>query len=122
MLVAAGSTVPVAAAAAGIPKKTIEAWMHKGREGLDPYSELVEGIREAKAVHEASLLQRLNKAGAKDWRADAWMLERRYGKRWRPPSQRQELTGANGGPVQLENLPTAELIACLRDTEEQPRA
>jgi hypothetical protein len=54
-----------------------------------------------------------------DWHADAWMLERLYPERW--GKNRLELTGANGGPVEvaitdgLDDEKRAAALAALLD-------
>lgn len=47
-----------------------------------------------------------------DWRAAAFMLERRHGKDWHRPAQPVELTGADGGPVavSVDALDRARLL------------
>lgn len=46
------------------------------------------------------LLLTIQAQAPQDWKAAAWILERRRPQHW-GRSQRHELTGADGGPVQL---------------------
>jgi hypothetical protein len=76
----------------GISESTIYRWLALGKsEAAEPiYGELVARVGEAIESSEFELLQRMRIAGSKsdNWRATAWMLERRfpekYGKRVNP--------------------------------------
>lgn len=104
-LVASGNTVKQAVAAIGISWNTASKWRAYADEGKQPYVDYFEAIAEAKAACEVSMVQAVYKFGmAGDAKALQYILERRYGQRWRPPSQRQELTGKDGGPIQAKTI------------------
>jgi len=80
--VEAGLTVRVAARAAGIARSTLYSWLELGRQGREPYAAFAARLERAKGLCEARAAQQVYAAGAKDWRAAAWMLERRWPKRY----------------------------------------
>ena len=77
----AGGTYQIAAQFAGIGESTLYLWMKQGREGRNKDKiEFLENIKRAEsrgAVANLSLIQRAAQAG--DWKASAWILERRHG-------------------------------------------
>lgn len=77
----AGGTYQIAAQFAGIGESTLYLWMKQGREGRNKAKvEFLENIKRAEsrgAVANLSLIQRAAQAG--DWKASAWILERRHG-------------------------------------------
>lgn len=92
--VAAGNTIPVAAAALGIPHAI---WSHWGpyakrdqqagkvpgwNKGESPYLMWAAAMQQAKAACEESLLLEIRQHAEKDWKAPAWILSRRFPDRW----------------------------------------
>ncbi len=66
------------------------------------YSDLHDAYREAKRDGEAALYKCVQSAAqAGDWRAATWILERRESGTW-AKSETVELTGKDGGPVQVD--------------------
>ena len=123
-----------AAPLAGIPRSTLARWTERGEKALEAvkageeipeseeqFLELVVAMDAAEAKAENSLIAKMLrhvdgypavrdedgkviKPGAPpDWRAGAWIAERRWQKRWLKPSK-LEHTGADGGPVQVQNI------------------
>jgi hypothetical protein len=80
--VEAGLTMRVAARAAGIGRRTLYNWLTLGREGREPYAAFAARLERAQGLCEARIAQQVYAAGAEDWRAAAWMLERRFPRRW----------------------------------------
>ena len=61
----------------GISKSTFYNWHNKGKKANDGlFKEFYDEVEEAKAVAIALRLKRIYKAGEKNWKADAWWLER----------------------------------------------
>ena len=87
-LIQMGSYVNIAASAVGIGERTFYDWMAKGKEGKKPYVQFSQAIEKAKGECETLLLSKLMKAiDQGDWKAAAWMLERKYTERWGRPIQ-----------------------------------
>ena len=61
----------------GVSKSTFYNWHNKGKKANDGlFKEFYDEVEEAKAVAIALRLKRIYKAGEKNWKADAWWLER----------------------------------------------
>lgn len=83
----AGLTRQLAASYAGIPPSRIELWMRKGEDGHDEYVDAWQIIAKAEAEAALSMLDVVAGAAtggagydatAQDWKAAAWILERRF--------------------------------------------
>lgn len=104
--VRAGLPYHLAAEAAGISESTFYDWQRgKFPRGLDEdqkalKSEFLEGLTRAKGDSALTLMQIIKDAAPEDWRAAAWILERRFPRDF--GKQLVELTGENGGPVAIE--------------------
>jgi hypothetical protein len=110
--VRAGNYIETAAALAGINKDTLYDWLKRGaREatridaghepdaGEAPYVQFSDAVKKALAESESADLRRIERAGADQWQAAAWRLERRFPDRW--GRQRVEVTGKDGGPLEV---------------------
>jgi hypothetical protein len=81
-----GCTMDGAAAAGGINRSTLYGWLEKGRAGEAEYLDFLDAVTCAREASESVHLRNIAKAGSDgDWRASAWILERRmpehYGNR-----------------------------------------
>lgn len=77
-----------AAAYAGISKDTLYAWLKRGkREKRGAYRAFSDAVASALAESEVTACEIVAKAGATDWRATAWRLERRFPDRFAPKAQ-----------------------------------
>ena len=85
-----GVTRAAAFASVGIAPSTGAEWIRRGedrddRPGGDLYATFAAQVRAAEADHEGRMLALIDSAAAAspaDWRAAAWILERRYPERW----------------------------------------
>jgi hypothetical protein len=85
-----GNYKSVACAKAGIHRDTLNGWELRAENGEEPFRSFVEKLREAEADAETKLLSEIRCAqpgvpgvsGADIWTAKAWILERRWPKRW----------------------------------------
>ena len=85
--IAAGSHYEPACAYVGISYTTFRQWMQRGqgthsRKSSAEYVDFVEAVHLAEAKGEISAIAAIRGATKKDWRAAAWMLERRHPDRW----------------------------------------
>ncbi len=85
----AGNYKATACAAAGIHRDTMHSWETRGEAGEEPFASFVLRLREAEAKAEMGLLAEIRGAqgGTKEcpgdvWTARAWVMERRFPKRW----------------------------------------
>ncbi len=82
-LLASGVIIKTAAGFVGVSKATIHRWMALGRKkGSGIYRQFRQEVLRALAQAEIREVLVINKAGPKDWRAAAWILERRWPERW----------------------------------------
>lgn len=89
-LVGNGNYLDVAAAAAGVSEHAVKEWLSRGKlDGEEPYASFYVDVMAAEATKEDELLGRVEEAG-KDpefWQASAWILARRFPKRWQEKVQ-----------------------------------
>jgi hypothetical protein len=109
---------------AGVSARTIQTWLRIGRDHIDddapvvdlatvdeefrPYVWLVLELRKAEAHSEVELVTLWRSAAKDDWRAARDLLGRRHPQRWKERVG-SEVSGANGGPVQLMAVSDVEL-------------
>ncbi|HMJ14160.1 MAG TPA: hypothetical protein VK524_22245 [Polyangiaceae bacterium] len=94
----------MAAPAAGIPWNTCKEWLAKGRDGVEPYAQFGEDVEMAKAAWATFMIQRISSASGKDWRAAAYMLERRIPGFYKP-DQRIDSDRANERVILMYPVP-----------------
>jgi hypothetical protein len=96
-----GASRQVVAEAAGIARSTLQVWHAKGQSPGAPkaYRDLVTACTAAEAQREVEALTTIRRVGGDDWRADAWYLAYVRGYRL---SSRHELSGPDGGPVEVQ--------------------
>lgn len=97
--VARGMPKKYAAALAGIDYATLNNWEQRGSEGEEPFSTFARALADARAQHIAMRLEAIER-GEGDWKRQAWLLERLEPTLFGPTS-RTQVTGADGGPVQM---------------------
>lgn len=74
-----GMTHALAAQYAGIGETTFYQWMYKGENGGTAiYREFREAVKAAEVANVAKCLQAIESHALKDWKAMAWLLERRH--------------------------------------------
>jgi transposase len=111
----AGNYRNVACQYAGINIQTLHNWIAKAEHPDAPpeYLEFVEALQKAEAdaeVADLALIRRSAQDG--QWQAAAWIRERKNPERWgRRDRQTVELTGADGGPVQMQVAGVVEVSA-----------
>ena len=86
-LLRAGVPREVACAGVGIDSRTLRIWLTKARSGEARFVEFAGKVESAQAEAQSSMLVQIRKAGAKDWKAIAWMLERVFSERYGYKSQ-----------------------------------
>lgn len=117
-MLSAGNYLETAAAYCGISTDTVRGWVKRGEQEAQrlkadstawpiksetEFMELAIAIRQAQATSEIRDVMLIGNAARDQWQAAAWRLERRYPDKW-GKKERHELTGADGGPVQIEEV------------------
>lgn len=77
-LITLGSSIKFAAMSIGLAEQTIRSWVDKGKKGHELFAEFSRDFEAAKRRSASYLLTKINRAADKDWKAAAWLLERRY--------------------------------------------
>lgn len=117
----AGLPIHLACSAAGITETTFYEWQrgefpyHAKKELKQQFSE---ELTRAKGESALSNINLIKNAALEDWRAAAWILERRFPQDF--GKQALEITGADGGPVQIEVSAMQKVI--LKALEGHPEA
>lgn len=101
-LLSVGCTRETAANAAGITDRTLRNWLAWGEQGKKAYRQFYEDVVASEGKAEAAMVAVIARAGQQDWKAMAWLLERRAGNRYRF-TQAHELTGKDGGPIETKH-------------------
>lgn len=81
----AGNYIEVACRASGVPRRTFDEWMQRGKSGLpadEPYRAFRELVTKARASGEVRNVAAIAAAAPESWQAAAWLLERQYPDRW----------------------------------------
>jgi hypothetical protein len=83
-LVRRGAHRETACASAGISKRTLEMWLERAKGGPHStrYKRFAEALAKVEADTESVAVSAIIFAGKQDWRALAWVLERRGAQRW----------------------------------------
>lgn len=98
----AGNYMETAAAYAGVNKDTFYEWLKKGARSKtnNKFRRFSDAIEKALADAEVRDVLLIGKAAEKEWTAAAWRLERKFPRKW-GRMERHELTGAEGGPIEV---------------------
>lgn len=88
-LVADGVPQTAAAGSLGIPRRTLQHWLEKGRreDAREPYMSFAERLQLALDSFHASRVKQLHAAGSDDPRVIQWELERRFRDEWADPNR-----------------------------------
>jgi transposase len=110
-LIGAGSGREAAARAVGISERTFHNWVERGRAGEEPYVQFLQRIEAASDTLQAEVGQVLIRSlRSKDLRIASktamWMGERLWPAKY---GRRQEITGVNGGPLEVKATVEAQL-------------
>lgn len=118
----AGNYQEVAAQYAGINPSTYYKWLHEAREenASEELKEFLEAVEKARAqaeVRSVALIQ--NAANGGTWQAAAWWLERSKPTKWgRQAKITQEISGPEGGPIEIDD-PRAYLLKLIEDVTDE---
>jgi hypothetical protein len=86
-LLEAGVPKDLACFAIGINSRTLRVWHERARNGEARYVAFWDNVETAIAKAQSSMLVQIRKAGAKDWKALAWFMERVWSERYGYKSQ-----------------------------------
>jgi hypothetical protein len=114
-MIGAGIPLKTAAVANGVPARTFFDWLAKGRaeDAAEPYASFAREVDEAMERWAARAVRRIDTHGEKDWRAEAWLLERKRPEEWADPNRAGVVT-VNVG-VLVESAEWRDLAERLLD-------
>lgn len=122
LAIQAGNYAKVAAQLCGIGESTYYAWLAEGRkEDADPlFVEFLESVEQAEAAAEVEAVALIRQSARNGNTRDAqWLLERKHAERWgRNDKITQEITGVNGGPIELSVEEVKKAILAFLDEGE----
>lgn len=122
LAIQAGNYAKVAAQLCGIGESTYYTWLAEARkEGCKPiFREFLESIERAEAAAEVEAVALIRQSARNGNTRDAqWLLERKHSDRWgRNDKIRQEITGVNGGPIELSVEEVKKAILAFLDEGE----
>lgn len=122
LAIQAGNYAKVAAQLCGISESTYYSWLAEAKkEGCDPiFLEFLESVEQAEAAAEVEAVALIRQSARNGNTRDAqWLLERKHGERWgRNDKIRQEITGADGGPIELSIEEAKKAILAFLDEGE----
>jgi hypothetical protein len=107
-----GATYKLAAEAAGIAPSTFYKYLRKGRDQETPmWAEFYRQVQAANHDRSQFMLKRIEEGSRKDWRAAAWLLERRYLYRLNAPMDipEEEPAKKTSDPIELLKNQIADL-------------
>lgn len=102
----AGAPIPSACAAASVSWNTVKVWLARGKLGEQPYADFVDAMEQAKGRWVAGSVMRITKAGDSDWKAAAWLLERRAAEDFRLQTKVDADVSHSGVPAITVYLPS----------------
>lgn len=109
-----GATYELAAQYGGVSYNTFNEWMKAGEAATSGKNrELYEEVKSAEGAAAVKWLAVIDRASIEQWQAAAWKLERRYPHAY--GRSVTEVTGKNGGPVEVATLTNEERIARLAE-------
>lgn len=113
-----GCSYKLASKAAGISESTFGNWQRRSKTGEEPFVSFMAEVERAESDHAQACLESIMAARDTDWKAGAWMMERRHGY-----VRREEVSGPDGGPVQIETADPKvileEMIGRMAKREQQ---
>lgn len=117
-----GATYAHACAYGGIDYSSFARWMQQGeaaKRGV--HREFYEAVKKAEGDAVAKWLGIIDLAATGgQWQAAAWKLERRYPHDYGRRIVQTEVTGANGGPVEIRAVDYRLAITSLAPEPEEP--
>lgn len=97
----------------GISQRTWSHWQNRGAMGEEPYATFLSAVKTAETEGMLACLESIERAHRnKDWKAAAWLLERRYG--WWPNHMVTTVTEEQSSMDLSTEEGRSEVIAALQ--------
>ena len=102
-LVKSGNYIETACVMVGIGRSTYYDWIKKANDSIESnrYTKFRDNVRKAQAWAEARDIFIISRHAENNWRAAAWLLERKYPQRWgrRKPQKKRQISDKPITPV-----------------------
>ena len=120
-IIASGVTYAVAAKYVGISRATLHRWLERGRKkGSGAFRQLRRDVGRALAQAELRAVLVIQKAGAKQWQAAAWFLERRWPHRWGRTSRERAQDAIDAESPEKTAARIRDFLKAARDLDSPP--
>jgi hypothetical protein len=106
----AGCDRKTAALSAGVAPITLRKWLRRGQTGEEPYASFRVAVARARALKINLGLRRILRHAKKEWRAQAWVLERTEPELFAKPGDPQPQPRPVNVGVQIDLAPYAEIL------------
>jgi len=110
-----GMPLKHAAMLAGISYDSLNRWRIRGESEYAPpeFRDFCNALQRSEAIAMQRLVGRIGDAGKSDWRAAAWILERRFREEF-AKTQQVEHSGPQGQPIQTQTTVEPEVLQRIR--------
>lgn len=100
---------------AGISYDSLNRWRIRGESKSAPleFCDFCKALRHSEAIAMQRLVGRIQAAGEADWKASAWMLEKRFPDEFGKP-QRVEHSGPEGKPIEALAIVEPEVLQRMK--------
>jgi hypothetical protein len=121
-----GCTYEAGASSIGVSVQTIYHWLRLGRAATrknDKYLKFLKAVKKAEHQRQQFLLQQILEASGKDWKAAAWLLERRDGFRkdavWKEePEEEKTEEPLVSSPIELFKSQAKDLLEAMKQAKQ----
>jgi len=121
-----GCTYEAGASSIGVSVQTIYHWLRLGRAATrknDKYLKFLKAVKKAEHQRQQFLLQQILEASGKDWKAAAWLLERRDGFRkdavWKEePEEEKTEEPVVSSPIELFKSQAKDLLEAMKQAKQ----
>lgn len=121
-----GCTYEAGASSIGVSVHTIYLWLRLGRAATrknDKYLKFLKAVKKAEHQRQQFLLQQILEASGKDWKAAAWLLERRDGFRkdavWKEePEEEKTEEPLVSSPIELFKSQAKDLLDAMQQAKQ----
>ena len=121
-----GCTYEAGASSIGVSVQTIYHWLRQGRAATrknDKYLKFLKAVKKAEHERQQFLLQQILEASGKDWKAAAWLLERRDGFRkdavWKEePEEEKPEEVTISSPMDLFRTQAKDLLDAMQQAKQ----
>lgn len=110
VLLSRGLNRNTACGAVRITPKTMRNWMDRGEKGEEPFASFALDIAEAESAYEQELQDAIKVHAPADYKAAAFLIERRFPKHWGAKQQVEHSGSIGSAPTSQEQAAAARRL------------